>query len=137
MRSVEAIQQDIIAAQTVEALTILHAELYLALKGDIPLARLKEICAAEKDGRCVVLPCEIGGKVFDIFEFIENRNSPEIYEYSAKTITVGSDCRGLYFIIDSVIFRSDDFGNTAFTDMKSAENKLESAEKQKGGDFHE
>lgn len=28
---------------------------------DIPLARLEELCQAERENRCVVLPCMVGG----------------------------------------------------------------------------
>lgn len=38
----------------------LELELQLALICDIPLDRLEEICVAERDGRCVVLPCKVG-----------------------------------------------------------------------------
>jgi hypothetical protein len=31
---------------------------------DIPLDRLQEICNAERDGRCVVLPCKVGDTIY-------------------------------------------------------------------------
>ena len=31
---------------------------------DVALSRLEEICAAERDGRCVVLPCKVGENCF-------------------------------------------------------------------------
>ena len=33
---------------------------------NIPLDRLEAICAAEKDGRCVVLPCKVGDTVYKV-----------------------------------------------------------------------
>jgi hypothetical protein len=38
----------------------------LALTASIPLDRLEAICAAEKDGRCVVLPCKVGVDVYAV-----------------------------------------------------------------------
>ena len=32
----------------------------------IPLDRLEEICQAEREGRCVVLPCKVGDTVWDM-----------------------------------------------------------------------
>lgn len=44
----------------------LKNELRAALTADIPLDRLEAICAAEKDGRVVVLPCKVGDTVYVI-----------------------------------------------------------------------
>ena len=41
-----------------------HAYKVLSIVKGISLDRLKEICDAERDGRCVVLPCKIGEKVY-------------------------------------------------------------------------
>ena len=38
----------------------------LKLTDGIPLDRLAEICAAEQDGRCVVLPCKVGAMLYEI-----------------------------------------------------------------------
>jgi hypothetical protein len=65
MRSVEEIKKDIVsfaeqrkagkpADRGVEG--IVWAEYLNALTASIPLDRLEAICAAEKEGRCVVLP---------------------------------------------------------------------------------
>ena len=40
---------------------------------DIPLDRLEAICAAERDGRCVVLPCKVGDMVYKISYDCTNR----------------------------------------------------------------
>lgn len=33
---------------------------------DVPVERLRELVEADRDGRCVVLPCKVGEKVYDI-----------------------------------------------------------------------
>ncbi len=42
----------------------LNDELRVALAADIPLDRLREICTAEQDGRCVVMPCKVDDTVY-------------------------------------------------------------------------
>ena len=44
----------------------LEEELRAVLTTGIPLDRLEQICAADKDGRCVVLPCKVGDAVYKI-----------------------------------------------------------------------
>lgn len=44
----------------------LQKELCHTLIGKIPLDRLEEICNAEREGRCVVMPCKVGDKVYII-----------------------------------------------------------------------
>ena len=44
-------------------------KIFDALTADIPLDRLREICAAERDGRCVVLLCKVGDSVWDRFGY--------------------------------------------------------------------
>ena len=41
----------------------------------LPIARLRELAVADKDGRCVVLPCKIGDKLYRVFagEIFEHR----------------------------------------------------------------
>ena len=34
---------------------------------NIPLDRLRELCAAERDGRCVVLPCKVGDTLYKLW----------------------------------------------------------------------
>jgi len=90
MRTIEEIQKDVELVNKYERLTNIEAqntipathyypyyiegklfkdELALAVLDGIPLDRLKEICEAERDGRCVVLPCKVGGEVW----YIEQR----------------------------------------------------------------
>lgn len=44
----------------------------------IPIDRLRELAQADKEGRCVVLPCKIGDIVYEIRYTAEN-NSPRKY----------------------------------------------------------
>lgn len=47
----------------------------------LPIARLRELAAADKDGRCVVLPCKVGDTVWRIkrtFETYPDKSEPYI-----------------------------------------------------------
>lgn len=87
--------------------------------------RLAELEDLEEQGRLAKLPCKLGSTIYDIYEFIENRCSPEILEYKAKTIEIGEDKHEIYFDIGSTIFRPDDFGKTVFLTKFEAEKALE------------
>jgi hypothetical protein len=87
-------------------------------------AELDAYHQAEEQGLLVKLPCKIGNTIYDIYESIENRNSPETIEYKAKTIEIGKDKHGIYFVIDNTILRTDDFGKTVFLTKEEAEAAL-------------
>ena len=73
MRTVDDIEQDkalCVGCGTQHELDKLWLEWFRAVAFDIPLDRLKEICEAEKDGRCVVLPCKVGDNLYVITEKI-------------------------------------------------------------------
>lgn len=86
--------------------------------------KLAEYEDAEEQGLLVKLPCKTGDTLYDIYEFIENRCSPDITEYKAKSIEVGEDKKGRWFCIDSTIFRPEDFGKTVFLTREEAEAAL-------------
>lgn len=78
MRSVEEIKADIVGCESdistsnhgghvnrqKSRLALLNYELRAAITASIPLDRLEAICAAEREGRCVVLPCKVGDTVY-------------------------------------------------------------------------
>lgn len=83
MRTIEEIRADIakpydfMSAEAKQRWTdYLDMELRAALTASIPLDRLEQICQAEREGRCVVLPCKVGESVFaeswdeKIFEYV-------------------------------------------------------------------
>lgn len=130
MRTIEEIKADIQYASAYGTQKLLDAawiEWFRYVAQGIKPDRLEEVCQAEQDERCVVLPCKVGDTLFDIFEFIENRESPEIYEYKADTIEFGIDKKGEFFVIDSMYFRPEDFGKTVFLTREEAEAALKEA----------
>lgn len=61
----------------------------------IPLDRLEEICTAEKDGRCGVLPCKVGTK---LYKAVINSRTPRasyVLEYQFCWHTYSATIEGL------------------------------------------
>ncbi|MEM0531489.1 hypothetical protein WGC32_14305 [Zongyangia sp. HA2173] len=62
---------------------------------DIPLDRLRELVEADRGGRCVVLPCEVGSTVYMMFcnEIIEKRVGQfHVNGYTTPRIWADIDC---------------------------------------------
>lgn len=47
-------------------LAVKQRDLYVDACGELPLKRIRELAQADREGRCVVLPCKIGGTVYSI-----------------------------------------------------------------------
>lgn len=97
------------------------------LDDDYDLDRLKELVEADREGKCVVLPCKVGDTVYIPTRFeIAEREVYEIFvENSAKFYAKDNKGIGL-----SVFFFADDVGKTVFLTREEAEAALE---KMKGG----
>lgn len=73
MRTVEEIKKDIASCDAgagTDSLwrRSLRCELYETILGDISPNRLEAICAAERDGRLVTIPCKVGDTVYFVAE---------------------------------------------------------------------
>lgn len=78
------------------------------------VARLREIALADKDGRVVVLPCEVGTATYYIhypIAFYPDESEPEIK-------------RGIFTLADL-----DRFGHSVFLTREEAEEKLKEVKK--------
>jgi len=62
----------------------------LSIVKGIPLDRLQEICNAERDGRCVVLPCKVGDVLYQI-DIDPLYNDKSIRMYDVENITICGD----------------------------------------------
>lgn len=98
------------------------------------LDRLKELVEADKDGRCVVLPCKVGDKIYKLFggdvtELQVERIvcwSSGYWKVNAHTEYSRTDWKG--FEIDF-----SDFGKTVFLTREAAEAALKAEAR---GDKH-
>lgn len=62
----------------------------LTALGSIPIERVEEICVAERDGRCVVLPCKVGDTLYHV-GLISCRDCPK-----RGPLTLCKDFRDMY-----------------------------------------
>lgn len=95
------------------------------LISNITTERLSEICTAEKDGRCMILPCDIGDMVWFIksmFKYLESPISATIYMFKCFKNNEITFCAHQNEI--ERIFKSDDIGKTVFLTKQQAEEKL-------------
>ena len=75
---------------------------------DISMDRLRELVKADREGRCVVLPCKVGDKVFQ-------QNGVDIFESQVKKIIY--DCGHFAFDEETI-------GERVFLTRESAEAAL-------------
>lgn len=74
----------------------------------IPVARLRELSQAEKDGRLVELPCKVGDKIYQT-------DGLDIYE---------SEIRKIVFDTDNIAFDENAIGKSVFLTREEAEAEL-------------
>lgn len=76
------------------------------------LDRLRELVEADREGRCVMLPCKVGDTVFQI-------NQTDVFEIGIKKLVY--DC-------GQVAFDETAIGVSIFTDREAAEAALKKEE---------
>lgn len=125
MRTIEEIKADMQKPCDYTDNCELTAELILALASDIPLDRLEEICNAEREGRCVVLPCKVGDKIYTLsYKGIDKKTvvqlniqfTDRIKHYSVITHNHRQAC---------LCYENKDFGKTVFLTREAAEQAKE------------
>lgn len=84
------------------------------------LKKLKEYEDAEEQGLMLRLPCKLGKNLYDITEFAEGYDSPDIYIIDTSRIEISKDKEGLIYTIDSVDYREKDFGTVLFKTEEAA-----------------
>ena len=81
---------------------------YRHICGETPPDRLRELVKADREGRCVVLPCKVGDKVFQ-------QNGVDIFESQVRKIIY--DCGHFSFDEETI-------GERVFLTRESAEAAL-------------
>lgn len=90
------------------------------------LDRLRELVQADKEGRCVVLPCKLGNKVY--FPLLGR-----IIKKTAYSIVTFSNSQRIYCDGTSEFFRPENFGKTVFLTRVAAEKALEEMGENENG----
>ena len=102
-------------------------ELRAAITTNIPIDRLKAICAAEKDGRLVTLPCKVGDTVYVITQ-VFNGNKIERAIGSRKIDRIGGNALNPVWVVSpqpyELHFFPSEFGKTVFLTRDEAEKTL-------------
>ena len=98
MRTVEEIKSDIASCDSswIDSALCrsLRCELYETILDGIPLDRLEAICAAERDGRLVTLPCKVDDTVY-VISGHGARSNPKIVERTVYSFYVEENGRVL------------------------------------------
>ena len=109
----------------------LHA--ILRLGDGMTLMRLRELAEADKDGRCVVLPCKVGQRVFALLD-----TDKHISECEIKQIGLGNEIG--FVVLEPIGARGrkygvalNGFGKTVFLSREEAEKALAEMEGKKDG----
>lgn len=95
------------------------------LGNDYDLDRLCELVQADREGRCVVLPCKLGNKVY--FPLLGRIIKKTVY-----SIVTFSNSQRIYCDGTSEFFRPENFGKTVFLTRAAAEKALEKEENRNG-----
>ena len=89
-----------------------------ALFNDVDVDRMKELAAADKDGRLVVLPCKVGDVVYG---FHGSRTILPMEVKWIETNTNGWDVAAQYAPMAPKFYQFSDFGKTVFLTREEAD----------------
>ena len=92
-------------------------------------SRLREIAEAEKDGRCVVLPCKVGDTVWRIVRDGE----PHITRDEVRDMYFADDMTPCVELVGGRVTFTEKFGETVFLSREEAEKALRGMEGKKDG----
>ena len=91
--------------------------------------RLRELAEADKDGRCVVLPCKVGDTVWRIVRDGE----PHITRDEVRDMYFADDMTLCVELVGGRVTFTEKFGKTVFLSREEAEKALREMEGKKDG----
>ena len=92
-------------------------------------SRLRELAEADKDGRCVVLPCKVGDTVWRIIRDGE----PHITRDEVRDMYFADDMTPCVELVGGRVTFTEKFGKTVFLSREEAEKALREMEGKKDG----
>ena len=92
-------------------------------------SRLRELAEADKDGRCVVLPCKVGDTVWRIIRDGE----PHITRDEVRDMYFADDMTPCVELVGGRVTFTEKFGKTVFLSREEAEKALRGMEGKKDG----
>lgn len=94
------------------------------LGDDYDLEHLGKLLEAERDGRCVVFPCEVGDKVWIVRTAQDGKSTTEVYEFG-KIKQISVNAHGTFLVGDYChTLNAEKIGKSAFLSRKEAEQAL-------------
>lgn len=87
-------------------------------------SRLRELAEADKDGRCVVLPCKVGDTVWRIIRDGE----PHITRDEVRDMYFADDMTPCIELVGGRVTFTEKFGKTVFLTREEAERAMEEME---------
>ena len=100
------------------------------LGDDYDLDRLKEMVEADREGRCVVLPCRVGDKVYCIQSYFNDAKMRSEKKVKCRVVDFMQSLPDL-FECEGMIYKFSDIGKIVFLTSEEAEAALK---KMKEGD---
>ena len=94
------------------------------LGDDYDLDRLKELVEADRDGRCIVLPCKVGDKVYCIQSYFNDAKMRSEKKVKCRIVDFVQSFPDL-FECYGMIYKFEDIGKTVFLTREEAEATLE------------
>ena len=91
--------------------------------------RIRELAEADKDGRCVVLPCKVGDTVWRIVRDGE----PHITRDEVRDMYFADDMTPCVELVGGRVTFTEKFGKTVFLSREEAEKALRGMEGKKDG----
>lgn len=92
-------------------------------------SRLREIAEADKNGRCVVLPCKVGDTVWRIVRDGE----PHITRDEVRDMYFADDMTPCVELVGGRVTFTEKFGKTVFLSREEAEKALQEMDGKKDG----
>ena len=97
------------------------------LGDDYDLDRLKELVEADRDGRCIVLPCKVGDKVYCIQSYFNDAKMRSEKKVKCRIVDFVQSFPDL-FECYGMIYRFEDIGKTVFLTREEAEAAMKRME---------
>lgn len=97
------------------------------LGDDYDLDRLKELVEADRDGRCIVLPCKVGDKVYCIQSYFNDAKMRSEKKVKCRIVDFVQSFPDL-FECYGMIYRFEDIGKTVFLTREESEAAMKRME---------
>ena len=117
------------AVETVKLALAAKHMVDLETLNNTPISRLVELAEADKDGKCVVLPCKVGDTVWRIIRDGE----PHITQDEVRDMYFADDMTPCVELVGGRVTFTEKFGKTVFLSRAEAERALQEMEGKKDG----